>query len=99
MDITAGEFFDPRNAKIHLEWLRAKNASRPNLHDPTFLIHNKTTKGPPVTKEREKTAEVLKELDHMITELPKYAIIKFVGCDETTFNKMQLIQARAVQIG
>ena len=72
--------------------MRTKNASRPNLQDPTFLIHNKATKGPPVTKEREKVAEVLKELDHMVTELPKYAIIKLVDCDETTFNKMQLTQ-------
>jgi len=78
--------------------LRVKNASRPNLQDPTFLIHNKATRVPPVTKEREKVAEVLKELDHMVTELPKYAILKLVGCDETTFNKLQLTQAlRCIQ--
>jgi len=83
--------------------LQAKNVSRQNLRHKNFLLHNIATNGPPVTKEQQRAAEVLAEIDHAVVQLPKYAIVKLTGTDEASFNKMQLlavircIQQRALQ--
>jgi hypothetical protein len=41
----------------------------------------------------------MKELDQAFIELPRYAIIKLVGCDEAAFNKMRLTEAIRVSEG